>query len=95
VADFNKIDTVYNAGVASGKKPGSKTRPIIAEGRSKICFPVSHHLEDVFLEYSIGVMGCKGFAYTRRSISIFGKLLLVALELPQRFHTLNTQDINK
>jgi hypothetical protein len=39
-------------------------------------------------------MGCKGFAYTRRSISVFGKLLLVALELPLKSHTLNTQDIN-
>jgi hypothetical protein len=96
VADSNQIDTVCNAGVASGKRPGSKIRPIVAERRTKIYVSLlSHHLEDVFREYSIGVMGCKGFAYTRQSISVFGKLLLVALELPLKPHTLNTQDINK
>ena len=41
------------------------------------------------------VMGCKWFTYTRLPISVIGMLLFLALELPQKYHTLQTQDFNK
>jgi hypothetical protein len=48
-----------------------------------------------FVNIRLVVMGCKGFAYTRRTISVIGKFLFVALELPQKSRILNTQFINK
>jgi len=40
-------------------------------------------------------MGCKWFAFIRLPISVIGMLLFLALELPQKYHILYTQDFNK
>jgi len=56
---------------------------------------VIRHPNTVFRDYSIGCNGVKWFTYTRLPISVIGTLFFLALELPQKYHILYTQDFNK
>ena len=86
--------TPYIMHVSQGQ--GSKIRRIVTEIRTNIYVSLQVIIWTMnFVNIRLVVVACKGFAYTRRSISVIGKPLFVDLELPQKSHILNTQDIIK